>query len=88
MCAAISAMAGDAPKKETKKKSTKPAAAKQKGDESDSISLETGTLIPDKVRLAGAITDGPNVVVVYTSDAIKRSGASDLATFLRSRGAR
>lgn len=47
----------------------------------------TGSYIKREVRQAGQITNGPYQVVVYDSESIRRSGASDLADFLKRRDA-
>ena len=88
LCAAISAWAGTEAKKSARQKSPKTTPVKQPASETDTITLTTGTLLTQEVRQSGQITDGPNQVLVYNSDAIRRSGASDLASFLKSRGAR
>src|SRR6266487_4589458 len=47
----------------------------------------TGSYIKREIRQSGQITDGPYQVVVYDAETIRRSGAGDLADFLRRRGA-
>jgi hypothetical protein len=46
----------------------------------------TGSLIPEKTQVRGHITVGASQVVIVDSDAIRRSGARDVADLLR-RGA-
>ena len=47
----------------------------------------TGSYIKRNVRRSGQITDGPNQVMVLDSEAIRRSGASDVRELLVRRGA-
>jgi hypothetical protein len=80
--AATSALAAD------QTKETKPAKTSKKSEvtkQDDSVLL-TGSLIKQKVRRSGMVTDSANQVLVLNSETISNSGASDLRQLLTRRG--
>ncbi len=70
------------------KAKTKTSTAEKAGTSTEGKTPITGTYIPRKIHRRGHITDGSAHVEVLDSDAIARSGASDLKQLLIRRGIR
>jgi len=85
VCLPIAARETTKPK--TIPKCSQPSETKTGQGDSTGIKLSTGSLLPNKVHQAGQITDGPCHVQVIDSATIRNSGASDLSSLLKRRGA-
>jgi len=79
--------AAETTKQEKPMKRSTPKETMARQDTPASTTISTGSLLPSKVRQSGQITDGARNVQVFDSDSIRQSGASDLASFLKRRGA-
>jgi hypothetical protein len=71
-------------KTQTPEKAKSPVASKKKKQKNDTPL--TGSYLQQRVRRNGQITDGPSQLLVLDSDAIQRTGATDIKQALSRSG--